>query len=93
MNLLDKIKIFELAKKLDLSSKEILEIAAKLNITAKSHMSSIQPEEADKIEKHVKKGKPAATHGTKKKEEKQPVIIRREVIISDEEIARSYYFS
>ena len=90
MNLLDKIKIFELAKKLDLSSKEILEIAAKLNITAKSHMSSIQLEEADKIEKHVKKGKPAATQSAKKKEEKQPVIIRREVIISrDEENAKA----
>ena len=34
---LGKIKIHEIAKKLNLTSKEVLEIAKKLNIDAKSH--------------------------------------------------------
>ena len=86
-----KIKIYEIAKKLDLTSKEVLEMAKKLNIDVKSHMSSIDEEDAKKIENSftnkVKKQEqqPKQTASTPKKEEKAPVIIRREVIITDEE--------
>ena len=93
-----KIKIHEIAKKLDLTSKEVLEIANKLNIPVKSHLSGVEDEEAKKIEeaakntvnktekKDVKKeNKSEAKKESKKKEEKAPVIIRREVIISEEE--------
>lgn len=45
-----KIKIHEIAKKLNLTSKEVLEVAKKLNIEAKSHLSGVEQEEADKIE-------------------------------------------
>jgi len=89
--LLGKIKIYEIAKKLDLTSKEVLEMAKKLNIDVKSHMSSIDEEDAKKIENNftnkVKKQEqqPKQTVSTPKKEEKAPVIIRREVIITDEE--------
>ena len=54
-----KIKIHEIAKKLNLTSKEILEIAKKLNIEAKSHLSGVEDDEAKKIEEEamkVKKG-------------------------------------
>ena len=44
--LLGKIKIYEIAKKLDLTSKEVLERAQKLNIDAKSHMSGVDEEDA-----------------------------------------------
>ena len=85
-----KIKIYEIAKKLNLTSKEILEMAQKLNIDAKSHMSGVDEEEAEKIEKSFDKNKkqeqPAKqVANTQKKDEKAPVIIRREVIITDEE--------
>ena len=50
VKLLGKIKIHELAKKLNLTSKEILEIAKKLNIEAKSHLSGVEDDEAKKIE-------------------------------------------
>ena len=96
-----KIKIYEIAKKLGLASKEVLEAAEKLNIEVKSHMSGVGEEEAKKIEerlsnriakpektaKQEKTTKPEKTskQATQKKEEKAPVIIRREVIISDEE--------
>ena len=47
--LLGKIKIYEIAKKLDLTSKEVLEMAQKLNMDVKSHMSGVDEEEAKKI--------------------------------------------
>ena len=80
-----KIKIYEIAKKLDLTSKEILEVAQKLNIDVKSHMSSVDENDAKKIESNVSKKKETSTKTTNaKKEEKAPVIIRREVIVTEE---------
>ena len=46
--LLGKIKLYDIAKELNLTSKEVLEIAKKLNIDAKSHLSSVGEAEADK---------------------------------------------
>lgn len=92
-----KIKIHEIAKKIGISSKDILDKVAELKIEAKSHLSAITEEEAQKIEKYFnKKESKAESKNVEKKEEKKeskpkkevPVIIRREVIISDEEIAK-----
>ena len=92
-----KIKIHEIAKKLNLTSKEVLEIANALKIEAKSHLSGVTEEEAKKIEenftqkqnkeKKEKKDMPNKEDKKKepKKEERAPVIIRREVIIASEE--------
>lgn len=80
-----KIKIHEISKKVGVNNKEVLEIAAKLGISATSHLSSIDDEEAKKIEKEL-----AKTTGASKKEVKEknetPVIIRREVIMKDNPI-------
>ena len=90
-----KIKIHEIAKKLNLTSKEILEIAKKLNIEAKSHLSGIEEEEAKKIEDEILKNssktkKATENKGAKKENKKEtPVIIRREVIISQDESEKS----
>ena len=75
-----KIKIHEIAKKIGINSKEILEKALELGLEVKTHMSSVSEEEAKKIE--------AKFSGSKKevKEKKEePVIIRRAVIVSDNE--------
>ena len=85
-----KIKIYEIAKKLDLTSKEVLEMAKKLNIDAKSHMSGVDEEDAKKIENSFTNNKKPEhqlkqTTISSKKDEKAPVIIRREVIIADED--------
>ena len=55
VKLLGKIKIYDIAKKLNLTSKEILEIANKLNIDAKSHLSGIEEDEAKRIENEITK--------------------------------------
>ena len=92
VKLLGKIKIYEIAKKLNLASKDVIEMAKKLNIDVKSHLSAITEEEAGKLEsnlnkKEVKqeKEKENKRKMENKKEEKAPVIIRREVIISKED--------
>lgn len=91
-----KIKIHEIAKKLGLASKEVLEAANNLKIEAKSHLSGVSEEEEKKIEKILtsknikkqgKERKEEVEKSTKKKSaenEKAPVIIRREVIIEEE---------
>ncbi len=89
-----KIKIHEIAKKLNLTSKEVLEVAKKLNIEAKSHLSGVDEEQATKIEKELLKNTSKDkvqtpkenTKKAKKEENKEtPVIIRREVIIEEEQ--------
>lgn len=95
-----KIKIYEIAKKLNLASKDVIEMAQKMNIEVKSHLSAINEEEAKKLEsklsnkvepqeqKETKKQEKGKTNKGKmenKKEEKAPVIIRREVIIAKDE--------
>ena len=86
--LLGKMKIHEIAKKLNLTSKEVLEKAKQLKIEAKSHLSSVEENDAKRIEESFSKKenkKDVKVKDNKVKEEKTPVIIRREVIISDEE--------
>lgn len=96
-----KIKIHEIAKKLGLTSKEVLEMANSLKMQVTSHMSGVDENQAKEIEEALsKKGSKKQEKGKEKKEkaevktekkkeakkeEKAPVIIRREVIIAQEE--------
>ena len=94
-----KIKIHEIAKKLNLTSKEVLDIANKLNIEAKSHLSGVEENDAKRIEEEIakkntgtkkvvenKEGKKDAKKETKKE---TPVIIRREVIIAQDDAEKN----
>ncbi len=75
-----KVKIHEVAKKIGVNSKDVLEKALELGLDVKTHMSSIEESDAKKLESKFS--------GVKKevKEKKEtPVIIRREVIVSDNE--------
>lgn len=90
VNLLGKIKIHEIAKKIGLTSKEVIDAAKKLKIEVKSHLSGVSEEEAKQIENALTKTKKEENSKEEKKkenkkEEKAPVIIRREVIIAQEE--------
>ena len=86
-----KIKIHEIAKELNLSSKEVLQKAKDLGIDVSSHLSNIDDEQADKIRKAYLNKKDVKVNKVEKKENKKevkkdtPVIIRREVILSDDE--------
>ena len=90
-----KMKLYELAKEMDVPSKELLEQAKELGINIKSHLSAISDEDIRNLkDKYQRKG----ASNTSKKEEKKPkkesmqnsqkkdnpVIIRREVIIEED---------
>lgn len=93
VKLLGKIKIYELAKEMDIESKKLTEIAIKNGIDAKSHLSSISEEDCEKLRNLVKgntskKQEKSVAENKKEKTKKsaeEPVIIRREVIINEEE--------
>ena len=80
-----KIKIHEIAKKLGINSKDILEKEQELGLDVKTHMSSVDESEAKKIEAKF------SNNNTKKEvREKRdnPVIIRREVIMTDSDATK-----
>ena len=79
--LLGKVKIHEIAKKLGLGSKEVLDKAIELGMDVKTHMSSISEEEASKLESKFSVAKKESKEVKEKKD--TPVIIRRAVIVSD----------
>lgn len=80
-----KIKIHEIAKKLGVNSKDVLEKAQELGLDVKTHMSSVDESEAKKIEAKF-------SNSNTKKEVKEkrdnPVIIRREVIMTDSDATK-----
>jgi len=65
---LGKTKIHEIAKKYGLSSKEIIDIAVKNGIEAKTHLSSITEDEEKKLEKLLVKGESKTKSMDSKKE-------------------------
>ena len=52
----DKLRVYDLARKLGLTNKEVMDFLEKrMNITVKSHTSSISQEDAKKFEEEYKK--------------------------------------
>ena len=88
-----KIKLYDIAKELDIPSKELVDLVNKLNINVKSHLSSVSEEQAETIKTEAKKiysktnnsKKEAKKSIDSKEKESTPVIIRREVIVEDED--------
>ena len=86
-----KIKLYDLAKELNLTSKELLKIAGEMGIEVKSHLSSLEDEQVEKIKNKfsakdnlIKKEKKTSPNKTSNEQKSTPVIIRREVIIEEE---------
>ena len=82
----NKVKIHEIAKKLGLSSKEVLEKAKVLGIEASSHLSGLEDNDAKRLEESFTKqgntkkseDKPKKSKETKpKKEVKEEPVIKR----------------
>ncbi|MDR9403845.1 MAG: translation initiation factor IF-2 [Halothece sp. Uz-M2-17] len=57
-----KVRIYDLSRELDLENKQVLDICNKLNITAKTHSSSIPEEDAERIRADVQKGGVSKNH-------------------------------
>ena len=67
--LLGKIKVHELAKEVDKTSKEIIAVAEKLGIEVKSHMSSLEDKDVELIKNNIL-GQKSNSSKTKKEESK-----------------------
>lgn len=95
-----KIKIHEIAKKIGVASKEVVAKAQEIGMKVTSHLSSIEEEEVERLEKaftQKEKGNNKVSASSKQttpskkekkaetKKETAPVIIRREVIVTEEE--------
>ena len=81
-----KMKLYELAKELNLTSKELLKKAGDIGLNVKSHLSNLEEndiKELRKVASNVKKEK-NNTNIQNKNDSSIPVIIRREVIIEEE---------
>lgn len=82
-----KIKIYEIAKELNVDNKSIIDAANKIGLTVKSHLSAIEEDEAKKI-RDTFTPKAAVKEEKKVKSNNEiargPVIIRREVIVNEE---------
>ena len=82
-----KIKIYEIAKELNVDNKSIIDAANKIGLAVKSHLSAIEEDEAKKI-RDTFTPKAAVKEEKKAKSNNEiargPVIIRREVIVNEE---------
>jgi len=96
---LSKPKIHELAKELNVTSKRLIEKLNEINIFPKSHMSSLEPEEVERLYEHIgvvshdknkneesqSNTEPKAEHSNATVKRNAPRIIRKtRVIIHDE---------
>ena len=82
-----KIKVHELAKELNIASNDILDVAKKLKIDLKSHLSNMSEDEAKKIKDSLvngaKNNKKVNMKNDSKKEDK-PFVVRRAVIMEED---------
>ena len=90
--MLGKMKAYELAKELKITSKDLIERAKKLGIELSSHLSSLEDDQVSKIKKSYSNGEKVKDNSKKPSKESKvenkkagPVIIRRQVILNDEE--------
>ena len=75
-----KTKVHELAKKIGVNSKDIIEKAESMGIELKSHLSVLEDDEVKKIEETFGKTKKEVAE---KNNNSSPVIIRRQVIMEN----------
>ena len=93
VNLLAKIKIYEIAKELKIDNKDVLETAKKMELKVTSHLSGIEENDVKRLKENLKKSekdiKPEKMEKKAKTEKKDEIkttgqiIIRREVIVED----------
>lgn len=63
-----KIKVHALAKKLEISAKELISVLSEMGIAGKTPLSALEPDVAEKAEKHFKKKTPAEAAPSKEKQ-------------------------
>ncbi|MCK4806519.1 MAG: translation initiation factor IF-2 [Candidatus Aegiribacteria sp.] len=89
-----KLRVYELAKELNLSSEALLKVLEEIKISVKSHMSSLTPEEVVKVrnrfdrEKEVARTRTVRKKRKKKKRRQQPRVTAEAVKTVKDTLAR-----
>ncbi|MGB9257253.1 MAG: translation initiation factor IF-2 N-terminal domain-containing protein, partial [Candidatus Korobacteraceae bacterium] len=64
--MLHKIRINDLARELEVKSKAILDVLPKVGVTEKkTHSSSIEEDEAERVKKHFAEHEPSTSRGSR----------------------------
>ena len=73
VKVLEKARIYELAKELNTTSKRLMEKLAEINVNVKNHMSLLEPHELDALYKHIG----VIKHDEKKHDDEKKVDVTR----------------
>jgi translation initiation factor IF-2 len=76
---MNKMRVYELAKKLGITNTQVLDILEKLGVTVKSHSSTVEDDTVGNVERFVKDMKhngPSSTEMTSTPEKKEPTLPR-----------------
>jgi len=75
----DKVRVFELARELDLESKDLMVLCRKHGIDLKNQLSNVSPEQREQIIDLVKRGSSTATQPQRAATPVIPTVIQRKV--------------
>ncbi|MBM7560629.1 translation initiation factor IF-2 [Fusibacter tunisiensis] len=89
---MSKTRIHELAKELNVQSKELIESASKLGIEVKNHMSTLEDTEVTKLKSRYTKNNTASTNASPEKKHNK-IIYDRTKEVKAEERGRSRAYS
>ena len=85
VNLLAKIKIYEIAKELKIDNKDVLETAKKMGLKVTSHLSGIEENDVKRLKENLKKSekdiKPEKMEKKAKTEKKDEIKTTGQIII------------
>src|SRR5512139_2979866 len=84
---MSKVRIYELAKKLNRHNKEVLDELLKLGIEGKTHSSSIEADVAEKITKALTAPPPSATDAVVKKPVQKAAVKAEEKMAEPQKVA------
>lgn len=84
---MSKVRIYELAKKLNRHNKEVLDELLKLGIEGKTHSSSIEADVAEKITKALTAPPPSATEAVVKKPVQKAAVKAEEKMAEPQKVA------
>ena len=88
---MSKIRVYELAKELDVENKTLLAVLDLLKVDVKNHMSSLTDEQHDLIVKHYQNnsGQPIIRHKDDKKKETKAKTVVKEKAVSEKPVQKT----
>jgi len=70
---MSKLRVYEYAKELGISSKQMINLLTKLNLSVNNHMSTLEDSTIQKVEEHLKQVKQRANGQEQQKRDTEKV--------------------